>query len=160
MTAMTPVLHEDGTMAGYVMADISMNDVMNTRQTFLITLVALLSAVAVVFLVAFLVILRRMVVRPIDQLTQATGAFIQNNEDELAAGTATVNVPAIRTGDEVELLADSFRKMEEDMILLHPQLCGGHRGEGAHRRGAERGHPDPGGHAAPDLPRLPRAQGV
>ena len=116
MTAMTPVLHEDGTMAGYVMADISMNEVMNTRQTFMITLVALLAAVAVVFLIAFLMILRRKVIRPIDQLTQATGAFIQNNEEELAEGTATVNVPEIRTGDEVEVLADSFRKMEEDMI--------------------------------------------
>ena len=116
MTAMTPVLHEDGTMAGYVMADISMNDVMNTRQTFLITLVGLLAAVAAVFLVTFLFILRRMVLHPIDLLTQATGDFIQSNEEELAAGTATVNVPPIRTGDEVELLADSFRKIEEDMI--------------------------------------------
>ena len=116
MTAMVPVLHEDGAMAGYVMADISMNDVMNTRQTFLITLAGLMAAVAVLFLAAFLVILRRKVVRPIDQLTRATGDFIQSNEDELAAGTATVNVPEIRTGDEVELLADSFRKMEEDMI--------------------------------------------
>ena len=116
MTAMTPVLHEDGTMAGYVMADISMNDVMNTRQTFLITLVGLLAVVAAVFLVTFLFILRRMVLHPIDLLTQATGDFIQSNEEELAAGTATVNVPPIRTGDEVELLADSFRKMEEDMI--------------------------------------------
>ena len=116
MTAMTPVLHEDGTMAGYVMADISMNDVMNTRQTFLITLVGLLAAVAAVFLVTFLFILRRMVLHPIDLLTQATGDFIQSNEEELAAGTATVNVPPIRTGDEVELLANSFRKMEEDMI--------------------------------------------
>ena len=32
MTAMTPVLHADGTMAGYVMADISMNEVMNTQR--------------------------------------------------------------------------------------------------------------------------------
>lgn len=116
MTAMTPVLHEDGTMAGYVMADISMNDVMNARQTFLITLVGLLAAVAAVFLATFLFILRRMVLHPIDLLTQATGDFIQSNEEELVAGTATVNVPPIRTGDEVELLADSFRKMEEDMI--------------------------------------------
>ena len=116
MTAMVPVLHEDGAMAGYVMADISMNDVMNTRQTFLITLAGLMAAVAVLFLPAVLVILRRKVVRPIDQLTRATGDFIQSNEDELAAGTATVNVPEIRTGDEVEVLADSFRKMEEDMI--------------------------------------------
>ena len=116
MTAMVPVLHEDGTMAGYVMADISMYDVMHTSQTFLITLVVLLVALTVAIIVLFLTILRRKVIQPIDQLTQATGAFIQNNEAELAAGTATVNVPEIRTGDEVEELANSFRKMEEDMI--------------------------------------------
>ncbi len=116
MTAMTPVLHADGTMAGYVMTDISMNEVMNTQRTFLIALAVLLAALTVCFIALFLVVMRRKVIRPIEQLTRATGSFIQNNEEELAAGTATVNVPAIRTGDEVELLADSFRKMEEDMI--------------------------------------------
>ncbi|MGM9548501.1 MAG: SpoIIE family protein phosphatase [Faecousia sp.] len=116
MTAMTPVLHEDGTMAGYVMTDISMNEVMNTRRTFLVTLAALLASLTVGFIALFLTIMRRQVIRPIDQLTQATGAFIQSNEKELAEGKATVNVPNIRTGDEVELLAHSFRKMEEDVI--------------------------------------------
>ena len=116
MTTMTPVLHEDGTMAGYVMADISMNDVMHTRQMFLITLAGLMVGIAAVLLVLFLLMLRRRVIRPIDQLSQATRDFIQNNEEELAAGTAAVNVPDIRTGDELQLLADSFRRMEEDMI--------------------------------------------
>ena len=116
MTAMTPVHHDDGSLAGYVMADISMNEVKDTQRTFLLGLTALLAALTVFFIVLFLLILRRKVIRPIDQLAQATGAFIQNNEEELANGTATVNVPAIRTGDEVELLADSFRKMQQDMI--------------------------------------------
>ncbi|MGN0995947.1 MAG: SpoIIE family protein phosphatase, partial [Candidatus Ventricola sp.] len=116
MTAITPVLHQDGAMAGYVMADISMNDVMNTRRTFLITLAALLSGLTVGFIALVLILMRRQVIRPIDQLTQATGAFMGSNEKELAEGKATANVPDIRTGDEVELLARSFRKMEEDMI--------------------------------------------
>lgn len=116
MTAMTPVHHDDGTLAGYVMADISMNEVKDTQWTFLVGLSVLLAALTVFFIVLFLLILRRKVIQPIDQLTQATGAFIQNNEEELASGTAAVNVPAIHTGDEVELLADSFRKMEQDMI--------------------------------------------
>ena len=116
MTAITPVLHQDGTMAGYVMADVSMNDVMNTRKTFLITLAALLSSLTIGFIILVLVLMRRQVIRPIDQLTQATGAFMQSNEKEMAEGTAIVNVPDIRTGDEVELLARSFRKLEEDMI--------------------------------------------
>ncbi|MCD7829624.1 MAG: SpoIIE family protein phosphatase [Clostridiales bacterium] len=116
MTAMTPVRTEDGVMVAYVMADISMNDVMNTRQTFLILLSAVMALLTVVFILVFLLILRRQVLTPIDQLTQATGAFIQNNEQELLQGTAAVNVPEIHTGDEVELLAAAFRKMEEDMI--------------------------------------------
>ena len=116
MTAMTPVLHADGTMAGYVMADISMNEVMNTQRTFLAALAVLLAALTAGFLALFLIVVRRRVIRPINQLTQATGPFIQNHEEELATGTATVNVPDIRTGDEVELLANSFRKMEEDVI--------------------------------------------
>src|SRR5699024_4482792 len=36
MTAMVPVLHDDGTMAGYVMADISMNEVMQEQRNFLL----------------------------------------------------------------------------------------------------------------------------
>ena len=116
MTASTPVLHEDGTMAGYVMADISMNEVMTTQQMFLIGLAGLMVVITAVLLFLFLLLLRRKVIRPIDLLTRATGDFIQSNEEELAAGTAAVNVPDIRTGDEIQLLADSFRKMEEDMI--------------------------------------------
>lgn len=116
MTAMTPICHADGTMAGYVMADISMNDVMQTRQNFLAGLLALLAALTVGFILVFLLILRKKVIQPIDLLTQATGAFIQNNQEELALGTVEVNVPDIRTGDEVEQLAKAFYKMEEDML--------------------------------------------
>lgn len=116
MTAMTPVLHSDGSMAGYVMADISMNEVMNTQRDFLLVLAVLLTALTVAFIVLFLFVTRKHVIRPIDLLTQAAAAFIRNNEAELAAGTAAVNVPEIHTRDEVELLANAFRKMQEDMI--------------------------------------------
>ncbi len=116
MTAMTPVLHADGTMAGYVMADISMNDVMETRQNFLLAIAALLTAMTVAFVLISLIVVQRQVSMPIRLLTDATDAFIQNNTEELAAGTATVNVPDIRTGDEVEQLTDAFRRMEQDVI--------------------------------------------
>lgn len=116
MTAMTPVLHEDGTPAGYVMADISINDIMNTRESFLLLLAGLMAALAVIFIMISVTFTQRRVVQPINQLTGAAGDFLQNNEDELAAGTASVNVPEIHTGDEVEQLSDSFRKMEEDVI--------------------------------------------
>ena len=116
MTAMTPVLHSDGSVAGYVMADISMNEVMNTQRDFLLVLATLLASLTIVFILLFLFVTRKHVIRPIDLLTQATAAFIQNNEAELAAGTAAVNVPEIHTRDELELLANAFEKMQADMI--------------------------------------------
>lgn len=116
MTAMCPVLHKDGTMAGYVMADIDMNGVVQTRHDFLLGLSLLLAGLTIALLLFFLIFLRKTVVKPIDQLTLSTGAFIENNKEELATGTARVSVPDIRTGDEVQQLADAFRKMQEDML--------------------------------------------
>ena len=49
MTSMTPVLHEDGSVAGYVMADISMNEVVQEQQRFLLYSGGLLAALTVVF---------------------------------------------------------------------------------------------------------------
>lgn len=116
MTTMTPVCHDNGIVAGYVMADINMNHVMQTRQDFLTMLAVTLALLTVILIVIFIILLRKQLIRPIDQLTRATGAFIEGNREEIVAGTATVNVPDIRTGDEVELLANAFRKLEEDTV--------------------------------------------
>ena len=116
LTTFIPVLHEDGSMAGYVMTDISMDEVMDVRRTFLMVLCIPLALLTVSFIFLFLGVIRRKVIRPINLLARSAGAFVENHEKELAEGTAAVNVPAIQTGDEVEILADSFRKMEEDMI--------------------------------------------
>jgi sigma-B regulation protein RsbU (phosphoserine phosphatase) len=115
MTAMCPVLHEDGTMAGYVMADIDMNEVASTHHHFLVGLSALLLALTVCAVLLSLSILRRTVVAPINQLTRATESFVEANRTELSEGIARVNVPEIRTGNEVEKMAEAFRKMQEDM---------------------------------------------
>lgn len=115
MTAICPVLHEDGTMAGYVMADIDMNEVVNTQHHFLIGLSALLLTLTACAVLLSLLILRRTVVVPINQLTRATESFVEANRAELSGGIARVNVPDIRTGNEVEKMAEAFRKMQEDM---------------------------------------------
>lgn len=115
MTAMTPVRHADGRMAGYVMADISMNEVVNTRQQFLWSLGILLAVLTLVLLAVSLAALRLLVVKPIDVLTDATGAFIQNNHQELISGKDSSDIPEIHTGDEIEQLSNAFRKMQRDM---------------------------------------------
>ena len=115
MTTITPVLHEDGTMAAYVMADISMNEVVHTRQAFLAGLAILLAVISLALLFISLYALRRVVVKPIAQLTAVTVDFVQNNRQELVSGEHCGDIPEIRTGDEIEDLSDAFRKMQQDM---------------------------------------------
>lgn len=115
MTAIVPVRHEDGSMAAYVMADISMNDVVQTRRSFLIGLAILLTVLALILLAVSLIALRRVVVHPIELLTRVTGAFIDKNRQEVNSGQMQENIPEINTGDEIEQLADAFREMQHDM---------------------------------------------
>jgi sigma-B regulation protein RsbU (phosphoserine phosphatase) len=115
MTAYAPIRRSDGTTAGYAMADIDMNAVMKVQTDFLATLFIFLAEITAVFLVVCLLILQKKMLRPIDSLTDAANRFIGNNKDQLESDVSQVNVPDIRTGDEVEQLADAFRKMETDM---------------------------------------------
>ena len=49
MTTVTPVLHDNGSMAGYVMVDISMGAVMREMRDFLLSCGGLLAAITLVF---------------------------------------------------------------------------------------------------------------
>ena len=71
MTSMTPVLHEDGSVAGYVMADISMNEVVQEQQRFLLYSGGLLAALTVIFAGVYLLVIRRSFIRPVQELTAA-----------------------------------------------------------------------------------------
>lgn len=115
LTAFAPILRADGTTAGYAMADIDMNSVVKAQRDFLATLLVFLAEVTAVFLVVCLLILRKKMLKPIGRLTEAAEKFTQNNREQLESDVSRVNVPEIRTGDEVEELADAFRKMEADM---------------------------------------------
>ena len=111
MTAMAPVCYEDGTMAGYVMADVSMNDVVQEQRQFLFYTGGLLAALTLGFAVVYLIIIRRSFIRPVRQLTQAALKY------EGGEGVKVFRQVEIRSNDELRSLADAFRMMLVEINL-------------------------------------------
>ncbi len=111
MTAMAPVCYEDGSMAGYVMADVSMNAVVQEQQHFLLYSGSLLAALTLVFAAAYLVVIRRSFIQPVQQLTQAALKY------EGGEGNKVFRQVEIRNNDELKSLADAFRMMLVEINL-------------------------------------------
>ena len=111
MTTMAPVLHEDGTVAGYVMADIDMSEVIQEQRNYLIYAGSLLAGLTVVFAVVYLVLVRRSFIRPIQQLTEAAQGY-EGGENKKAFSAVKIH-----SNDELRTLSDAFRMMLVEIDL-------------------------------------------
>lgn len=110
MTTSTPVLHQNGTMAGYVMVDISMEAVMEEMQTFLISTGGLLAAMTLVFVVIYLLLARRNIITPVRQLTNLAESYEGGKGGEARR-------LEIKGSRELRTLADAFRMMLVEIRL-------------------------------------------
>lgn len=113
MTVMVPVCHENGAMAGYVMADINMNDVVQEQQNFLIVTGSILAVLTLAFVLIYLLLIRRSFIRPIQMLTAAA----QEYEGGAGQARAVFSSVEIRGKNELSTLADAFRMMLAEINL-------------------------------------------
>ena len=105
MTTMVPILYEDGEMAAYVMADINMDNVMREYRRFLLYTGGLLLALTAALTLVYLLIIRRMLIRPLQQLTEAAQSY------EGGEGKKGFNKIKTYGNDELKTLTDAFRMM-------------------------------------------------
>ncbi len=131
MTVCTPVLHDDGTMAAYVMVDISVEAMMDEQRTFLLTTGALLAALSLVFAIIYLVLARRSIIQPVRQLTAAAQSYEGGND------TQAFDRLKITGSQELRGLAEAFRMMlaeirtnnqEQQELLMREQKLAGDMG--------------------------------
>ncbi|MPM62266.1 hypothetical protein SDC9_109132 [bioreactor metagenome] len=108
-SAYTLVRASDGTPAAIVGADIEMNVII--REVWSHTLQILLMAVVIVLvsMAVALLVINRQIILPIRGLSLYMGRFAS---DKRNLNTERFTV---RTGDEIELMADSFNRMAEDV---------------------------------------------
>ncbi|MDR1377730.1 MAG: SpoIIE family protein phosphatase [Synergistaceae bacterium] len=90
--------------------DISM-DMINARINKLIaTIVLIIASVLSLFIIGYFFVIRLTVLKPIDTLGKAAKTIVREQMDDLA--TFSVN---IKTGDELESLADAFTRMAREL---------------------------------------------
>lgn len=115
-TASSAIVGPEQTVLANAYVDISMDDVVQNRMQFLLYLCALLFIAAAIMIGILSLFVNISVVKPINTLAQATGRFVSEKEshgnEEKASEIANLD---ISTGDELEHLAESIKKMEVEI---------------------------------------------
>lgn len=116
LSILTPIKDADGKMHGYVDVDISMNHIKEQQRSFLVQLTLIMLTITTVLVIIFLVLIRRFLTRPINDLAAAAGEFVDMQEAEMMTQTHEImELPRLDTGDELGNLYRSIRQMESDI---------------------------------------------
>ena len=121
-SASSPILDEDGNTIGIALVDISMNEIMQERAHFLLTLTIITTLMAVVSMLVILYLINKTILYPINALSVATGTFVSKRDENSILGVSEISKLDIKTGDEIEILAESVKKMEKDLNTYITEL--------------------------------------
>ena len=106
-----PIKDGSGEICAYAFADISMNMVKDTEQSYLITLGALLLGLTILICVIYMLVVNRVLIRPVNSLSKAAASYY-DSDTQTKNSFATLE---IHTKDEIENLSDAMKQMEKDM---------------------------------------------
>ncbi len=115
-SASAPIIDDNGSVIGVALVDISMNEIMADRQEFLLTLAGITAVMAVVIMLLIMSLVNKAMLYPINKLSEATGSFVSEKEKHGVSGEdSAIKKLQIHTGDEIEKLAESIKKMEGEI---------------------------------------------
>ncbi|MBR3242645.1 MAG: GGDEF domain-containing protein [Parasporobacterium sp.] len=102
----------DGELVAFAAAEISMNEVMAQRNQFLMSELLVLIIIAVIFIIISIILIDRMLIRPINKLSETSEKYWQGETSSVRHEFAQLD---IRTGDELETLSNSMKQMEQNI---------------------------------------------
>ncbi len=121
-SASAPIKDKDGTVIAVALVDISMNKIMSDRQEFVYNLIILTAILAFITAVAVWLLVNKFMLKPINILSDATSAFVSEKKENKEADVSRIATLSIHTGDEIERLSESVKKMEEDLNAYITEL--------------------------------------
>lgn len=111
MLAVAPVSQTGDAVAAYVVVERDMGQAAAREQGFLVSMGVLLVCLAAALIVAFMLVIRRILVRPIRLLTKAAQDY------EGGENKSTFTKVKIKSHDELRTLSDAFRMMLVEIDL-------------------------------------------
>lgn len=106
---MTPIYDSNNDIVSILIIQSSVEKIKQTLRQYLLYAVTLTIVLVILFLLIYLTYLNNTVIHPIKKITMHAQGFINNSD------TISSNLEGIHTGDEIETLANSFVKMENDI---------------------------------------------
>ena len=114
-SASAPVVDKDGSVIGVALVDISMNEIMADRRSFLYTLAAITIIISLITVLLVFFLMNRAMLKPINKLSKAASLFVSSKKDNTGTGESEISRLDIKTGDELEKLSGSIKQMEKDL---------------------------------------------
>lgn len=112
VTAGTPLYDKDGDVLCYAMVDISMEEVKRSQLTFTFTVAGILLLITLVICLLAILVVNYAVTKPISKISNAAVQYCHEATDAERNGFSLLD---IHTGDEIEELANSMKRMEHDL---------------------------------------------
>lgn len=109
-----PYKNAENKLLGYVCADISMDEVVRDRQNYLFGTLIILASVTIIFAVLYYILFNFVFVRPIKKMANAASQFVSGGQD--GQMTSSIASLSINTHDELMLLCDSLKSMEQNIF--------------------------------------------
>ena len=121
-SASAPIKNANYKVVGVALVDISMNKIMEDRHDFLTSLVFITAVSAFVVAMLILFLVNKFLIKPINVLSNAASAFVSEKQEESKIGSSQISKLNIKTGDEIEKLSESVKKMEIDLNTYIDEL--------------------------------------
>ncbi len=109
-----PYKTDTGELLGYIAVDISMDAVAQDRQLYLRNCVIIMSIVTIIFAAIYVILFNILYVKPIKRMARATSEFVSTRDDDKLVDSP-ISALRVKTGDELQLLCNSLKKMEVDL---------------------------------------------
>ena len=121
-TTGVPIMNDDGSIASFILADVSLEELLNGMQSF--TILYTIATVLTVLLLGFLLSrhIRKNMVEPINMIAEAAEAYVKDKKDGGNLSENHFKGLGIDTGDEIENLYFTLSDMEKDLNAYEEDL--------------------------------------
>lgn len=115
-----PIKSSYNVPVAYVVVGITTDTVKAEQQAYLLYLVLIITAITVFAGVILILFMNKNIMKPINAMTMAAGSYAENLEKN--NDISPLQKIHIHTGDELERLCESMKKMENDILAYSARL--------------------------------------
>ncbi|MDR0885048.1 MAG: sensor domain-containing diguanylate cyclase [Clostridiales Family XIII bacterium] len=112
ITVNYPLYNQAGICKGYVGIDLNVDKIVAERQTYLRNLSIIILITTAAFAIIYLIIMRKSIINPINEMSKAADSFLINNSDgEESIDDSAILSLDIHTKDELQNLSEALKSM-------------------------------------------------